>query len=326
LEIRNINEIEEVYLPEIRKIIKQKQDYYENLFKKYTKDLILEIDFNKDKQYRVNLSLNMISKTVSVTELHNDPVEALRKAFAEFKKAVKKQIAHERKDYLYKRKRYRRQKWNEYFQILTADIEASVKEDKPKYSRKVKNALKSVHKYLKKRLKESGFTKKQIKAQMPQLIDLIERKFYKMFDPKQHGPEDVDALLFGITEEILSQYQNTGAEAEGEMEITEFENGEPAPQEANYEPELYFLEDFSEDENLIEKVNERMNPEQIDNEIEKVIGTLPQNKQAAVHLHFLESFDNEEIGKITGLSGKEINDTITEVKKKVTEVFEKEVN
>jgi ribosome-associated translation inhibitor RaiA len=271
LEIRNLNEIEEIYHPEIRKIIKQKQEYYENLFKKYSKDLILGIQFNKDKKYRVNLEINLKSKDISVTELDTNPVEALRKAFAEFKKAVKKQIALERKDYLYKRKRYRRKKWEEYFEILVDDVKDRSGEDKPKYSRKVKNAMKSVQKYLKKRLKEMGFTKRQIKAQLPVLTEAVEKEFYKKFDFKIHKPGDLDALLFRIAEEILSSYVNTRAEAEGEVDIPEFEGDEFAPREEIYEPEMYFIEDIVENEGLIEQINDKWNNEEIDRRIENLI-------------------------------------------------------
>jgi len=325
LEIRNLNEIEDVYLGEIRRIIKRKQEYYENLFKKYSKNIVIEIEFNKEKLYRVNISTNLISKTISVTELDRDPVEALRRAFAEFKKAVKRQIALERKDYLYKRKRYRQQKWKEYFDILAEDVEESVKEDKPKYSRKVKNAMKSVQKYLKKRLKELGFTKKQIKAQLPDIMELIERKFYLVFDPKVHTPENLDALLFKITEEILEKYRNTLAEAEGNVDITEFEADKQAPQEEIYEPELYFLEDFSDDENLIDKISEIYSQEQIDEKIEQLLAHLDKKEQAAVHLHFLEQFDAEEIADVTGMNAEEIGQTIDAFKKQVTETFEKDL-
>ncbi len=324
-EIRNFNEVEATYQPEIRKMIKQRQEYFENLFKKYSKDLVLKIDFNKDKQYRVNLEINMLSKTVSVTELDKEPVAALRRAFSEFKKAVKRQIALERKDYLYKRKRYRQQKWSEYFHLLTEDVEASNRDNRPKYSRKVKNALKSVQKYLKKRLKESGFTKKQIKAQMPRLVELIERKFYAKFDPKQHGPGDIDALLFGTAEEILAQYQNSGAEADGEIEVVEFEGDNQAPNEENYEPELYFLEDFTDNDDLIDRVSEQFSAEEVDDKISGIVGSLAPKEQAAVHLHFLENFDSEEISGITGLSEKQIDELLTGIKQKVQNSFEKEV-
>ncbi|NPA42852.1 MAG: hypothetical protein GXO27_02345 [Chlorobi bacterium] len=325
LEIRNLNEVEDVYLGEIRRIIKHKKEYYENLFKKYSKNIVIEIEFNKERLYRVNISTNLISKTVSVTELDRDPVEALRRAFAEFKKAVKRQIALERKDYLYKRKRYRQQKWREYFDILEEDVEESVREDKPRYSRKVKNAMKSVQKYLKKRLKELGFTKKQIKAQMPGILELIEKRFYRIFDPKVHTPENLDALLFKITEEILEKYQNTLAEAEGAVDITEFEGDEEAPREEIYEPELYFIEDFSDDENLIDKVTEQYSLEQIDDKIEKMMSELSPKEQAAVHLHFLEQFDNDEIAEVTGMDSGEIRKTIEAFKQNVRESFEKDL-
>ena len=325
LEIRNLNEVEDIYSAEIRRIIKHKKEYYENLFKNYSKDLVLVIEFNKEKLYRVNISVNLISKTISITELDRDPMEALRRAFAEFKMAVKRQIAHERKDYLYKRKRYRQQKWKEYFRLLAEDVEESVREGKPKYSRKVKNAMKSVQKYLKKRLKEMGFTKKQVKAQLPAVMELIEKKFYTVFDPKVHTPENLDALLFKIAEDILEKYKNTLAEAEGHLEITEFESDESAPKEEIYEPELYFLEDFSDDEKLIDRISEIYSKEQIDQKIEELISRLDKKEQAAIHLHFLEQFDKDEIAEVTGLHSDQIDKTIEDFKQQVTGAFEQDL-
>ncbi len=325
-EIKNYNELEEPFKDEVRKIIKNRQEYYENLFKKYDKDLIIEITFNKEKVYRVSISINMKSKNILIVEEDRDPVKALNKAFAEFKKAVKRQIALERKDYLYKRKRYRQQKWKENFAILIEDVEESAREDKPKYSKKVKNAMKSVQKYLKKRLKEMGFTKKQVKAQLPVILELIEKKFYRIFDPKTHGPEDLDALLFKITEEILARYQNTGAEAEGEEEIVEFEGDTRAPQESVYESELYFLEDISNDSELIEKVNEQFTAEEVDATIEKMIGNQKTADQAIYHLHYLEQFDEKEIAGITGQSELEITEKLKEFKEKVEQTFRQMVD
>ncbi len=322
-EIKNYNELEEPFKAEVRKIIKNRQDYYENLFKKYDKDLIIEIVFNKEKVYRVSISIHLKSKNILIVEEDRDPVTALNRAFSEFKKAVKRQIALERKDYLYKRKRYRQQKWKEYFVDLTEDVEESVKEDKPKYSRKVKNAMKSVQKYLKKRLKELGFTKKQVKAQLPVIMDLVEKKFYKIFNPKIHGPENLDALLFKITEEILSTYQNTGAESEGDVEIVEFEGDANAPEESVYESEMFFLEDILTDENLIEQVNDAFSPEEIDETIEKLIGEEKQEDQAVYHLYYMEQFDEKEIAGITGQKEEEITKKLEKFKNTVEEKFEK---
>ncbi len=326
IEIFNINEVEEIYLHEIRKIIKQKQDYFENLFKKYTKPVSIQIDFNKDKHYRVNIEINLKSRKVSVTEIAPDPVEALREAFSDFRRSVKRQLALERKDYLYKRKRYRQEKWKEIFQDLIRDVEESRKEQKTKYGKKVKNALKSVQKYLKKRLKEMGFTKKQIKAQLPEIMQLVESKFYQRFDPKIHKPEDLNTILFKITEEVLSVYTNKNTEEEGELFITEFEADKNAPVEENYEPELYHIEDFSEDNSLLEKVFDQMSSEEVDMKIDRMISELPFEEQAAVHLHFLEGFSDKEIKEVTGMPEDETQKVIENFRQKVEQAFKKEVS
>ena len=325
IEIRNFNELEEPYVDEVRKMIKTRQEYYENLFKKYDKDLIIDITFNKDKEYRVSIGINMKSKDILIVETDRDPVAALRRAFAEFKKAVKRQIAHERKDYLYKRKRYRQQKWKLAYANLVEDAQESAKEDKPKYSRKVKNALKAVHKYLKSRLKELGLTKKQVKAQLPALIEAVERRFYRVFDPKQHGPEDLDALLFGIAEEILAGYQNTGAEAEGETLIDEFEGDAEAPAESVYEEEKYFIEDITKDENLAARVNERYETGEIDEMIRERLAERSRGDQAVLHLHYMEQFDADDIARITKQDKSQVEKTIDDFRRDIEQMFNESV-
>ncbi len=326
LEIYNFNELEAPYIEEVRRIIQSKKDYYEQLFKKYPKDLLLEVKFNKDKEYRVSIGINMQSKDIRIVETDRDPVAALRKAFAEFKKTVKRQLAHERKDYLYKRKRYRQQKWKNQFALLVDDMQGQEeRETKPRYAKKVKNALQAVRKYLKTRLKTLGLTKKQIKAQLPALVEAVEKRFYAVFDPKQYGPEDMDALLFGIAEEILATFEQTGAEAEGEEHIEEFAGETGAPQVPGDQiEEIYFAEDVLNDNELIDKVNEQLEAEKVDEIITGLIRDENRTDQAVLQLHFLEQFSPEEIAGTLGGNADEIRKKIDNFRQRAETEFRKQ--
>ncbi len=106
LSIKNIKEIEEPLQGEIIGLCEEKHQYFNELFKKYSKNLAFEIIFNKSSAvYKVSASLNLKSKKVVLAEEHKKAITAVNKLLANFKKAVKKQYELERKEYEYKRKR-----------------------------------------------------------------------------------------------------------------------------------------------------------------------------------------------------------------------------
>jgi len=106
LSIKNIKEVDASLHNKINELCSEANDYYNELFKKYDKDLLLQIIFdNSSKNAKVSISLNLKSKNVSLTEENKDALKALTTVLSKFKKAVKKQYELERKDYIYKRKR-----------------------------------------------------------------------------------------------------------------------------------------------------------------------------------------------------------------------------
>ncbi len=103
--IKNLKEVEAPFRKEVEEIIQEKLDFYQNLFKKYDKDLTLEVIFNKSgATYQVSAAIDLKSKKVLIGEEDKDVLKAVRQLMNEFKKAVKRQYELERKDYEYKRK------------------------------------------------------------------------------------------------------------------------------------------------------------------------------------------------------------------------------
>ncbi len=106
VKIKNINEIEEEYREKVTSICNEKSEYFKDLFKKYDKDLTLEIIFDHSAStYKVSASINLKSKKVLTAEEGKDVEKTTITLLNEFKKVVKKQYELERKDYEYKRKR-----------------------------------------------------------------------------------------------------------------------------------------------------------------------------------------------------------------------------
>ncbi len=106
LVLKNISEIEEEFHSEIRNYCEDKLEYYNDLFKKYDKDLVLEVTFNKSSSlYKTTATINLKSKNILIVKEDKDVFKALTATFSDFKAAVKRQYELERKDYEYKRKR-----------------------------------------------------------------------------------------------------------------------------------------------------------------------------------------------------------------------------
>ena len=106
LEIKNLKEVEDNLVEEVKALCNDKLEFYNNLFKNYNKDLDLIVIIDKSSAlYKTSASLNMESKKILLVKENKDVLKALRALFADFKKTVKKQYELEKKDYLYKRKR-----------------------------------------------------------------------------------------------------------------------------------------------------------------------------------------------------------------------------
>ncbi len=106
LVIKNIKELDDDIQDEIVEMCEEKHKFYEELFKKYSKNLTLEIIFNRTKNVFTGIiSINLKSKKIILAEESKNIQQAVTTLFSKFKKAVVKQYELERKDYEYKRNR-----------------------------------------------------------------------------------------------------------------------------------------------------------------------------------------------------------------------------
>jgi predicted RNA-binding protein Jag len=104
--IKNIKEVEADLQAEVRKYFEEKQGFYTELFKKYDKEMTMELIIDHSSAvYKASVSLNMKSKKMLLAKEGKDLMGVLTSLFSSFKNAVRKQYELERKDYVYKRKR-----------------------------------------------------------------------------------------------------------------------------------------------------------------------------------------------------------------------------
>ncbi len=104
--IKNTKEINKELESELKELCEEKLEYYSELFKKYDKDLKLEVIFNKTSSvYKVSVSLNLKSKKLLLAKEGEDIIKLTNSLFSDFKKMAKRQYELEKKEYEYKRKR-----------------------------------------------------------------------------------------------------------------------------------------------------------------------------------------------------------------------------
>ncbi len=106
LVLKNLKETDAALQNQVTEICEEKKNYYSELFKKYDKDLTLEVIFNKNGDlYKTSASLNMKSKKILLAEENKDLIKTVNAVFSALKNAVKRQYEIEKKEYEYKKNR-----------------------------------------------------------------------------------------------------------------------------------------------------------------------------------------------------------------------------
>jgi len=104
--IKNLSEVDEKYHYEIKAFCENKAKYFKDLFKKYSKNLTLEVIFDHSSSlYKISVAIDMKSKKILSVEEGKEVMPVLDKLCNKFKVAVKKHYELEKKEYTYKRKR-----------------------------------------------------------------------------------------------------------------------------------------------------------------------------------------------------------------------------
>ena len=91
--IKNLKEVDEAVRDEVEKICIEKAEFFKELFKKYDKELTLEIIFNHSSStYNVSAAIELKSKKVLIAEEGKDVLKVTTQLLNEFKKSRKTPI------------------------------------------------------------------------------------------------------------------------------------------------------------------------------------------------------------------------------------------
>ncbi len=179
---------------QIKQYIEQKIQYFNELFKRYPTDVDFEFKFQKKSSgWKVDAIVEMQSSTLFFEESGKDLKKVLSTIFNKMKNQVKKQKAIERKDYEYKRAKYRKKKLTQkMFELL---IEYHDRGEKEQFN----NLLKDVYDDLQLDLKENfiakGKTQEEAEKISQELMEKIKEEVYKTFTAnKEQREEFLDSI------------------------------------------------------------------------------------------------------------------------------------
>ncbi len=101
--IKNEKEIESAYREQFKEICVKKSAFYEKLFKRYSKNLTLEVIVNKSSDtYLLSISIDLKSKKILVAHEDRDIIKLTHFVWDEFKNAVTHHYEKEKEERFHK--------------------------------------------------------------------------------------------------------------------------------------------------------------------------------------------------------------------------------
>ncbi len=174
---------------QIKQYIDQKIQYFNELFKRYPTDVTFEFKFQKKSSgWKIDAIVEMQSSTLFFEESGKDIKKVLSTIFNKMKNQVKKQKAIERKDYEYKRAKYRKKKLTQkMFELL---IEYHDKGDKEQFNNLLKDVYDDLQLDLKENFMAKGKSQEEAEKISRELMEKIKEEVYQTFTAKKEQREE----------------------------------------------------------------------------------------------------------------------------------------
>ena len=194
LSLVNFDHVEESKREDLQQLIDARLQYFNELFKRYPVDVPLEIKFQKKPNgWKVDVMIKMQSTTLYFEESGKNLEKILSSVFGKMKKQVKKQKAIERKDYEYKRAKYRKKLLSQKdFEML---IELRRKGDRQGFDNLMKGIYDDLHADIKENYMAAGKTEDEAEVLTKELMEKIKQEVYETFTAlKDQREEFLDSI------------------------------------------------------------------------------------------------------------------------------------
>ncbi len=194
LSLVNFDHVEESKREKLQQLIDARLQYFNELFKRYPVDVPLEIKFQKKPSgWKVDVMIKMQSTTLYFEESGKNLEKILGSIFGKMKKQVKKQKAIERKDYEYKRAKYRKKLLSQKdFELL---IELRQKGDRQGFDNLMKGVYDDLHADIKENYMADGKSEDEAEVLTKELMEKIKQEVYQTFTAmKDQREEFLDSI------------------------------------------------------------------------------------------------------------------------------------
>ena len=190
----NLEKIDEGKRKQVQELIDQRMQYFNELFKRYPSDVTFEFKFvPKSSGWKIEATVEMMSTTLFFEESGKNLTKVLSEIFSKIKKQVKKQKAIERKDYEYKRAKYRKKLLTQ--KMFEQLIDSHTKGDRESFDNILIDVYKDLQTDLKENLLAQGKTEQEAETLSQELIDKIKQEVYDTFSAnKEQREEFLDSI------------------------------------------------------------------------------------------------------------------------------------
>jgi len=205
LNLINFETVEPKDQQKIKEYIDQRMQYFGELFKRYPVDVEFEFKFQKKPSgWKVDAMVEMQSATLYFEESGKNLQKVLSTIFNKMKNQVKKQKAIERKDYEYKRAKYRKKKLTQkMFEML---IDLHEKGDREGFDNVMKEVYDDLHQDIKENYIAKGKSEEEAEILTKELMEKIKKEIYESFTAKKDQREE---FLDSISDISYYYEQNT---------------------------------------------------------------------------------------------------------------------
>ena len=190
----NLEKLDENKKSQVEEIINQRMQYFDELFKRYPKDVTFEFKFiQKSSGWKIEAMVEMMSTTLFFEESGKNLIKVLSELFSKIKKQVKKQKAIERKDYEYKRAKYRKKLLSQ--KMFEQLIENHTQGNRENFDSILSDVYNDLEKDLIDNLIAKGKTEQEAENISKELMNKIKQEIYETFNAnKEQREEFLDSI------------------------------------------------------------------------------------------------------------------------------------
>jgi len=189
LNLKNFEQVPDSDRQKIKEYIDQRMQYFGELFKRYPAEVDFDITFQKKPSgWKIDAMVKMQSATLYFEESNKNLQKALSAVFSKMKNQVKKQKAIERKDYEYKRSKYRKKKLSQ--KMFEELIDLKAKNDRSGFDSIMKEIYDDLHLDIKDNFIAKGKTEDEAEKLTADLMEKIKQEVFDTFTAQKDQREE----------------------------------------------------------------------------------------------------------------------------------------